>query len=115
MPQGSHWLPSAGSLERELDHHFTSVQDLYDRVIHSPAGAGRCCEPRRRRANSGRAGRNFLPGICAGISNSVRRGSRHAIANSGIAASLTRENFESFLEKAVANPVWLDMLEGQDE
>ena len=28
-------LPSAGTLERELDHHFNSVQDLYDRVIHS--------------------------------------------------------------------------------
>ena len=28
-------LPSAGTLERELDHHFTSVQDLYERVIHS--------------------------------------------------------------------------------
>jgi len=28
-------LPSAGTLERELDHHFSSVQDLYERVIHS--------------------------------------------------------------------------------
>ena len=34
-PSGSSGLPSAGTLERELDHHFASVQDLYDRVIHS--------------------------------------------------------------------------------
>src|ERR1700689_326818 len=32
-------LPSAGTLEHELDHHFTSVQDLYDRVIHSQLSA----------------------------------------------------------------------------
>ncbi len=34
-PSGTSGLPSAGTLERELDHHFASVQDLYDRVIHS--------------------------------------------------------------------------------
>jgi [glutamine synthetase] adenylyltransferase / [glutamine synthetase]-adenylyl-L-tyrosine phosphorylase len=112
MPQGSHWLPSAGSLQRELDHHFTSVQDLYDRVIHSrlvpdvvaaeeaPAnGAGRTEFP------SGNL-RRYLEGRAPRFAQ--------AIANSGIAASLTRENFESFLEKAVAHPAWLDMLEGHD-
>ena len=39
MPQalsgGLVGLPSAGTLERELDRHFSGVQDLYDRVIHS--------------------------------------------------------------------------------
>jgi glutamate-ammonia-ligase adenylyltransferase len=112
MPQGSHWLPSAGSLERELDHHFTSVQDLYDRVIHSrltpdadatedtPAnGAGRTEFP------SGNL-RRYLEARAPRFA--------HAIANSGIAASVTKDNFESFLEKAVANPVWLDMLEEQE-
>jgi len=41
MPLGSPVQPSAGALERELDQHFASVRDLYDRVIHSrlvPAG-----------------------------------------------------------------------------
>jgi glutamate-ammonia-ligase adenylyltransferase len=35
MPPGQPALPGAGSLQRELDRHFSGVQDLYDRVIHS--------------------------------------------------------------------------------
>jgi glutamate-ammonia-ligase adenylyltransferase len=113
MPQGSHWLPSAGSLERELDHHFTGVQDLYDRVIHSrlaPDAVVAEVEP----VNG--LGRTEFP------SGNLRRylemrAPRFAqlIANSRIAASLNKDSFESFLEKAVANPAWLEMLEGREE
>ncbi len=35
MPPGQPALPGAGALQRELDRHFSGVQDLYDRVIHS--------------------------------------------------------------------------------
>jgi len=35
MPAGQPALPGAGSLQRELDRHFSGVRDLYDRVIHS--------------------------------------------------------------------------------
>ena len=44
MPPRLPGLPSAGTLERELDHHFSNVQDLYDRVIHSqrPLSYSRC-------------------------------------------------------------------------
>jgi len=124
-PSGSQGLPCAGTLERDLDRHFTSVQDLYDRVIHSrltpavpavspeeqPAPAARIEESRPERAE-------FPSG------NLRRYLDRHSpnfaqlIAHAGIfrsAASLTSESFESFIEKAVANPAWLDMLESNPE
>ena len=134
-------LPSAGTLERELDHHFTSVQDLYDRVIHSQLTVGAAAAPvhtqganavlpasvelvvdEHSAAGSGtvpdekvRPPRSEFP------SPNLRRfldqrapALARVISQSGIARdaiSLNDESFESFLEKAVANPVWLDMLE----
>ncbi len=124
-PSGSQALPSAGTLERELDHHFSSVQDLYDRVIHSrlapaqPASVPEEQPAAEARADDARPERAEFP------SGNLRRYlDRRApvfaqlIANSGIfrsAASLTGESFESFIEKAVANPAWLDMLESSPE
>ena len=115
-------LPSAGTLERELDHHFTSVQDLYERVIHSQlavpvpipdAEPGEATEhvaaPEEIRtraefptANLRRLLDQRAPALAQSIAGSdIARG----------AISLNDESFESFLEKAVANPVWLGMLE----
>jgi len=126
-------LASAGTFERELDHHFTGVQDLYDRVIHSqlsvvvpipdvdpsletdiieaPDAVDTVEESRPPRAEFPSANlRRFLD----------QRAPKFAqlIAESGIArtaVSLKDEGFESFLEKAVANPAWLDSLEGNTE
>jgi [glutamine synthetase] adenylyltransferase / [glutamine synthetase]-adenylyl-L-tyrosine phosphorylase len=124
-------LPSAGTLERELDHHFTSVQDLYERVIHSqlsvavsvpdaisvpdiiedPEAVETAEESRPPRAEFPSANlRRFLDQRAPGLAQ--------LIAESGIAraaVSLKDESFESFLEKVVANPVWLDALENNVE
>jgi glutamate-ammonia-ligase adenylyltransferase len=118
MPQGSHWLPSAGSLERELDHHFTGVQDLYDRVIHSrlAPSAGITFDSADSEETPLGVSRGEFP------SGNLRRyldlrapAFAQCIAGSGIANSLNRESFESFLEKVVANPEWLEMLETDRE
>ncbi|MDP9053077.1 MAG: glutamine-synthetase adenylyltransferase, partial [Acidobacteriota bacterium] len=124
-------LPTAGTLERELDHHFTSVRDLYDRVIHSqlatpvPVSAlslpvvallledapapGETARPERSEFPSPNL-RRFLD----------RRAPAFAqlIAESGIAHSafsLTNQSFESFLEKIVASGSRLDMFEEDTE
>jgi glutamate-ammonia-ligase adenylyltransferase len=128
-------LPSAGTLERELDHHFTGVQDLYERVIHSqlsvavpeavpapeilPEAAADEEEVVPEAPEIPRPARAEFP------SSNLRRfldqrapAFAQLIAASGIARgalALNDESFESFLEKAVANPVWLDMLEGNSE
>ncbi len=125
-------LPSAGTLERELDHHFTSVQDLYDRVIHSQlsvavsltgrhAGCGDVIEDPEavETAEESRPPRAEFPS--ANLRRFLdQRAPKFAqlIAEGGIArtaVSLKDESFESFLEKAVANPVWLNSLEDNAE
>ena len=121
-------LPSAGALERELDQHLNSVQDLYERVIHSQlprfyagarAGTGGPAEPTvhsktsRRRCASRPSAPNFPPPICAAIWISARPRFAQLIAGGGIERS--QESFESFLEKIVAAPGWLDMLEHDAE
>jgi len=124
-------LPSAGTLERELDHHFTSVQDLYERVIHSqlsvavsvpdampdpdiiedPEAVETAEESRPARAEFPSANLRRLLDQRAPVFSQL-------IAESGMAraaVSLKDESFESFLEKVVANPVWLPALENDAE
>lgn len=113
MPQGSHWLPSAGSLERELDHHFTSVQDLYDRVIHSRLAPPTAPVQEEAATSSERA--EFPSGNLRRYLDVRAPAFAQLIANSRIASSLNNDAFESFLEKAVANPAWLEMLENNTE
>src|ERR1700733_14935887 len=114
MPQGSHWLRSAGSLERELDHHFTSVQDLYDRVIHSRL-APPAATVVQEGAPSGSERAEFPSGNLRRYLDVRAPAFAQLIANSRIATSLNNDAFESFLEKAVANPTWLEMLENNGE
>ncbi len=126
-------LQSAGTLERELDQHFTRVQDLYERVIHSQlsvlvptpdavpvADPGIIEDPEAvETAEESRPARAEFP------SANLRRlldqrapGFSQLIAESGTARaafSLNDESFESFLEKAVANPLWLNALEDNVE
>ncbi|HTA44773.1 MAG TPA: hypothetical protein VK789_20135 [Bryobacteraceae bacterium] len=109
MPQGSHWLPSAQSLERELDHHFASVQDLYERVIHSrlaPEVAEQSVEVTGAEFPSANL-RRYLD-LRAPVF-------AQQIATSQVAASLNKESFESFLEKAVADGEWLERLNTNTE
>jgi len=120
MPPDSSVLPSAGSLERVLDHHFATVQDLYDRVIHSrlasaaavqegtPVGAARggVSDPTRGEFPSSNL-RRYLDLRAPALAQ--------LIANGRIPVSLNDESFESFLEKVVANPAWLEMLENNEE
>ena len=126
-------LPSAGTLERELDHHFTGVQDLYERVIHSQLSAVVPDPvPAPEKVPEMDAGEELLdqleetrPARLEFPSANLRRfldqrapAFAQLIAASGIAGnalSLNDESFESFLEKAVANPVWLDTLEDDAE
>ncbi len=121
-------LPSAGTLERELDHHFTSVQDLYDRVIHSrlsaavPDAAPATSavpvpdaeapeEIRRPRGEFPSANlRRFLDRRAPSFARLIAESD---MARAAI--SLNDESFESFLEKAVANPAWLRTLENNTE
>lgn len=111
MPQGSHWLPSAGSLERELDHHFASVQDLYERVIHSRLAPAAAVQEEAAVAS----GTEFPSGNLRRYLDLRSPAFAQRIAASRIAASLNKDSFESFLEKAVANPEWLSTLESNGE
>jgi [glutamine synthetase] adenylyltransferase / [glutamine synthetase]-adenylyl-L-tyrosine phosphorylase len=126
-------LPSAGTLERELDHHFTGVQDLYERVIHSqlvvvvpdPVPAAVAIPDEDAVEDVDAALEESRPARAEFPSANLRRfldqrapAFAQLIAASGIARgalSLNDESLESFLEKAVANPVWLDMLESNPE
>ena len=139
MPLGSPVQPSAGALERELDQHFASVRDLYDRVIHSrllappvpeepaPARPGTSpvldepqpaaqekTPPEKPIIEILRAERAEFPSA-----NLRRYLDRRAPALSQLLASgvivRSQESFESFLEKIVAAPGWLDALESEPE
>lgn len=105
-------LPSAGTLERELDHHFSSVQDLYDRVIHSQTVAVQAPETESVEtvefpsANLRRHIDQRAPAFARVIAD-------YSVSSAALAAGT--ESFESFLEKVVANPEWLDMLENDAE
>jgi glutamate-ammonia-ligase adenylyltransferase len=108
--------PRAGTLQRELDRHFASVQDLYDRVIHlqlpmfyseSYAEAGTPAEdPPPAEAPA----RGEFPSVNLSRYLEVRAPllSRF-IAGAGLVRS--QESMESFLEKVVARPHVLLMLE----
>jgi [glutamine synthetase] adenylyltransferase / [glutamine synthetase]-adenylyl-L-tyrosine phosphorylase len=137
-------LPSAGTLERQLDHHFSSVQDLYERVIHSQLSAGvpvadavltpavvsapdvvstREADPIRKSVPipeslpapeiAGPARVDFPSANLRRYLDQRAPVFAQLLADSGISRgiALADQSFESFLEKAVANPVWLDMLE----
>jgi glutamate-ammonia-ligase adenylyltransferase len=118
MPAGLSGLPSASALERELDRNFGSVQDLYDRVIHSqrpmyysppepPAGLTVVAEaetPARAEFPSVNLTR-YLDLLAPSFTR--------LIVNSGIVRS--QESMESFLDKIVESPGWLRRLETNED
>jgi glutamate-ammonia-ligase adenylyltransferase len=123
MPPGMPGIPGAGTLQRELDHHFTNVQDLYDRVIHShraealpvPPAPDEPGEPQLSiRFHEDAPARAEFPSVNLSRFLEARAPSfRHRIASAGIVRS--QDSFESFLEKAVANPEWLSLLDSNAE
>jgi len=131
MPAGLTGLPSASSLERELDRNFGSVQDLYDRVIHSqrpmfysppeppPGLTGgltaiieavpeRLSEPVETPARAEFPSVNLTRYLDL-LAPSFTR----LIVNSGIVRS--QESMESFLDKIVESPGWLRRLDTNDD
>jgi len=130
MPPGIPDLPSAGALQRELDQHLNGVQDLYERVIHSqlpgfilapepdaaeteqPAVAA--FEASAASAASARPARVEFPS--ANLRRYLdQRAPSFAQLISGGGISRSQESFESFLEKVVAAPYWLECLDKDDE
>jgi glutamate-ammonia-ligase adenylyltransferase len=132
MPAGYPSLPSAGTLERELDLHLTSVQDLYERVIHSQRSAA-VAVPEQAPSAAESAGvltpgsapvevrseaevpqRGEFPSANLHRYLEQRAPAFTRLITSG-AISTSQESFESFLEKVVAAPEWLEMLENEGE
>ena len=119
MPGGSPGVPTGEALERDLEIHLASVRDLYDRVIHSrlPApvavavveDAGE--PPVADEAGPARA--EFPSGNLKRYLDQRAPALSQLIANGAIARS--QQSFESFLEKVVAEPEWLDLLENDAE
>jgi glutamate-ammonia-ligase adenylyltransferase len=111
--------PRAGTLQRELDRHFASVQDLYDRVIHLQLpmfysepygeplnGASRHTEPPVAEAPA----RGEFPSVNLSRYLEVRAPLLSRFI-AGAAILRSQESMESFLEKVVARPGLLRMLE----
>ena len=126
MPQGLAGLPSASGLERELDRNFGSVQDLYDRVIHSqrpmfysppepvalPAEAEAVAEHSAEPVEA--PARAEFPSVnLTRYLDLLAPTFTRLIVNSGIVRS--QESMESFLDKVVATPEWLRRLENNDD
>ena len=118
MPPGLPGLPSAGTLERELDHHFGNVQDLYERVIHSryrlaeagvaPSAASPDETPAEPEPAAAPERSEFpSPNLSRYLEQRAPEFFR-AIVSGSILRS--RDSFESFLEKIVSQPDWLEAL-----
>jgi glutamate-ammonia-ligase adenylyltransferase len=128
MPPGIPDLPSAGALQRELDQHLNGVQDLYERVIHSqlpglvlipaPAAESPIAEEEQPvvevSAAAARPARGEFPSANLRRYLDQRAPSfAQLIAGGGISRS--QESFESFLEKVVAAPYWLNVLDSDED
>ncbi len=129
MPPGLPGLPSAGTLQRELDHHFTNVQDLYERVIHShrpetfsmlygavpdSSRSYVTAEPKAGAFPADAPARAEFPSVNLSRFLELRAPVfRQLISSGGVVRS--QDSFESFLEKAVSNPEWLALLETNTE
>ena len=119
-----HWLPGlpgAGSLTRELDHYFGSVQDLYDRVIHSqrpmfysPPEPGPEQAPEPEPELAGAPERAEFPSVNLRRYLDLRAPSlSRLVSTAGIRRS--QDSMESFLDKIVGNLAWLRTLEDNEE
>ncbi|MDE3198763.1 MAG: glutamine-synthetase adenylyltransferase, partial [Acidobacteriota bacterium] len=115
MPPGSPGLPSASSLERELDRHLGSVQDLYDRVIHSQrpifySPAEPPPAPPEQTESGPGAVRAEFPSV-----NLTRYLDLLAPSFAKLIRTSGKESMESFLDKIVDNYELLRALNGNEE
>lgn len=126
MPPGLPGLPSAGTLQRELDHHFTNVQDLYERVIHSqrPESFSIPCELPYYQSAEPPAAMPDSPGDAPARADFpsvnlsrflVQRAPAFWQLISGGGVARSQDSFESFLEKVAGNPEWLALLDSNIE
>ena len=126
MPAGLTGLPSASGLERELDRSFGSVQDLYDRVIHSqrpllysppeppaglPAGLPGVLPAAMEAETAARA--EFPSVNLTRYLDLLAPSFTRLIVNGGIVRS--QESMESFLDKIVESPGWLRRLDDNED
>ncbi len=127
MPPGLPGLPSAGTLQRELDHHFTNVQDLYERVIHShrpesfaipydllPYQPTESSQSGLTLANADAPVRSDFPSVNLSRFLELRAPAFWQLISGG-AVTRSQDSFESFLEKAVANTEWLALLDSRPD
>jgi glutamate-ammonia-ligase adenylyltransferase len=129
MPPGLPALPSAGELEREIDRHFSSVQDLYDRVIHSqrpmfynpPEAAVEEQEVEEQKVEEEEAvpaedtpeRAEFPSANLSRYLELIAPQFSRAIADGSILRS--QQSMESFLDKALESPEWLRRLNNNEE
>jgi glutamate-ammonia-ligase adenylyltransferase len=123
MPLGLPGLPRASSLERALDRHFQNVQNLYDRVIGLqrpplPATEPVIAEPPENFSSAAEPGdapaRPDFPSVnLARYLDLLAPRFSRLLASSPIRRG--QESMESFLEKVVAEPQWLRMLDSNEE
>jgi glutamate-ammonia-ligase adenylyltransferase len=131
MPPGLPGFPDAGTLERELDRHLSSVQDLYDRVIHShrpifasgpdpaalplpieEASPGVPVSAPQQQVDAPR--RIEFPSINLSRYLDLRAPTfARLVSNGGIRRS--HESMESFLDKVVERSDWLRLLDQNAE
>ncbi|MDQ6708650.1 MAG: glutamine-synthetase adenylyltransferase, partial [Acidobacteriota bacterium] len=103
---------SAGSLEREIDEHLESVQELYERVIHSrrPASPASLDETETLDAGVYEPGENASPNLARFLDRKAP--GLAALVNAASASGMpgSRERLEHFLEKIVDGE-WLRRLD----
>ena len=122
MPPGLPALPSAGELMREIDRHFSAVQDLYDRVIHSQRPLF-YSPPESRPADEAEAPaaavveapeRAEFPSVnLSRYLELVAPRLSRVVAEATIVRS--QDSMESFLDKLLEKPEWLHRLNGNED
>ncbi len=119
MPPGLPGVPRASALQRTLDKHFGNVQSLYDRVVDSqrpsavtaaaPVPEPEVVTPRVAVADAPERP-DFPSKNLARLLDAEAPQLSRTLLEAGILRG--RESMESFLEKIVARPEWLHMLDG---
>ena len=110
-------LPTADTLERELDADLEEVQELYDRLIHAqkpiyytPVPP----EPEQHDVESPAAAEQQPPVSSNLIRLLDQRAPRLAQVLSQAPLRRGRDRFEHFMEKVIANPPWLAQLDSDE-
>lgn len=113
MPAGPDGPYTADTFERELDAHLEGVQELYDRLINAQRPL--YYTPVLPAPESDESELPAIEPLLPASSNLVRlldqRAPQLAETLSRTPLRRGRERFEHFLEKVIANPDWLSLLD----